>query len=87
MTKDEIIKIAQKVTGVSFPLGIDGISIGMNEKHLQDFANAIAATEREACAKVCEVGTGEPIQMKALEMLRQERERIAKAIRARGQHD
>jgi hypothetical protein len=41
--------------------------------------------EREACAKVCEVGTGEPIQMKALEMLRQERERIAKAIRARGQ--
>jgi hypothetical protein len=54
MTKEEIIKIAQKVTGVSFPLGIDGISIGMNEKHLQDFANAIAATEREACAKVCE---------------------------------
>jgi hypothetical protein len=54
VTKDEIIKIAQKVTGVSFPLGIDGISIGMNEKHLQDFANAIAATEREACAKLFE---------------------------------
>jgi hypothetical protein len=54
LNKDEIIKIAQKVTGVSFPLGIDGISIGMNEKHLQDFANAIAATEREACAEVAE---------------------------------
>ena len=54
LNKDDIIKIAQKVTGVSFPLGIDGISIGMNEKHLQDFANAIAATEREACAKICE---------------------------------
>ena len=54
MTKDEIIKIAQKVTGVSFPLGIEGMSIGMNEKHLQDFANAIMEAEREACAKVCE---------------------------------
>ena len=54
MTKEEIIKIAQKVTGVSFPLGIEGISIGMNEKHLQDFANAIMEAEREACAKLCE---------------------------------
>jgi hypothetical protein len=52
MTKDEIIKIAQKVTGVSFPLGIEGVSIGMNEKHLQDFANAIMEAEREACAKL-----------------------------------
>ncbi len=47
MTKDEIIKIAQKVTGVSFPLGVEGVSIGMNEKHLQDFANLVAAAERE----------------------------------------
>jgi len=54
MTKDEIIKIAQKVTGVSFPLGIEGISIGMNEKHLQDFAKLVAAAEREACAKLFE---------------------------------
>jgi hypothetical protein len=53
VTKDEIIKIAQKVTGVSFPLGIDGISIGMNEKHLQDFANVIAEIERKACSAVC----------------------------------
>ena len=41
-------------------------------------------TEREACAKVCEAGTGEPIQMKTLDILRKERERIAAAIRARG---
>jgi len=39
--------------------------------------------ENEACAKVCEAGTGEPIQMKTLEILRQERGRIADAIRAR----
>ena len=77
MTKDEIIKIAQKVTGVSFPLGIDGISIGMNEKHLQDFANAIMEAEREACVKDVsnalygQVGCGKAIE----------------AIRARGNND
>ena len=76
LNRDEIIKIAQKVTGVSFPLGIDGISIGMNEKHLQDFANAIAATEREACAKLCE----DVILYRAWIT----KEEVAAAIRARG---
>jgi len=77
VTKDEIIKIAQKVTGVSFPLGIDGISIGMNEKHLQDFANVIMEAEREACVKDVsnalygQVGCGKAIE----------------AIRARGNND
>jgi hypothetical protein len=77
VTKDEIIKIAQKITGVSFPLGIDGISIGMNEKHLQDFANAIMEAEREACVKDVsnalygQVGCGKAIE----------------AIRARGNND
>jgi len=77
VTRDEIIKIAQKVTGVSFPLGIDGISIGMNEKHLQDFANAIMEAEREACVKDVsnalygQVGCGKAIE----------------AIRARGNND
>ena len=71
MTKDEIIKIAQKVTGVSFPLGVEGVSIGMNEKHLQDFANAIMEAEREACAKMAYEITSY--------------EGIAEAIRARGQ--
>ena len=47
--------------------------------------DAGAAAEREACAKVCEAGTGEPIQMKTLDILRKERERIGAAIRARGQ--
>jgi hypothetical protein len=74
MTRDDIIKIAQKITGVSFPLGIDGISIGMNEKHLQDFANVIAAAEREACAKVCDGWPDYNVQG------------LSEAIRARGNH-
>jgi hypothetical protein len=84
VTKDEIIKIAQKVTGVSFPLGIDGISIGMNEKHLQDFANAIAATEREACANACNelhiFGEHQNLQIATIED-------CVTAIRARGNND
>ena len=47
----------------------------MNEKHLQDFANAIAATEREACVKdVSNALYGQDGCGKAIE-----------AIRARGQ--
>jgi hypothetical protein len=42
------------------------------------------AAEREACAKVCEEGTGEPLSYTALKICLKERNRIAKAIRARG---
>lgn len=75
MTKYEIIKIAQKVTGVSFPLGIEGVSIGMNEKHLQDFANAIMEAEREACAKLCDASAHNEYDVASS---------LANAIRARG---
>ena len=40
--------------------------------------------EREACAELVLQGTDEPVQTKTLEILRKERERIASAIRARG---
>jgi hypothetical protein len=41
--------------------------------------------EREACAKVCEEGTGEPLSYTALKICLKERNRIAKAIRERGE--
>ena len=50
---------------------------------LQDVQDAILA-EREACAELVMQGTNEPVQTKTLEILRKERERIAEAIRARG---
>jgi hypothetical protein len=40
--------------------------------------------EREVCAKVCLEGTDMPVQVDALKIIRAERERIANAIRARG---
>ena len=44
----------------------------------------IQEAEREACAKVCEEGTEEPLSVTALKICLRERNRIANAIRARG---
>ena len=52
---------------------------------IEHFAELVRADEREACAKVAEEGTGEPMQTQALEVCRRERARIAEAIRARGE--
>lgn len=43
-----------------------------------------ALAEREACAKLCEEGTEEPLSVTALKICLRERNRIANAIRARG---
>ena len=50
---------------------------------LLEFAALVAAHEREECAKVAMTGTGEAVQIKTLEIIRAERERIANAIRSR----
>ena len=48
------------------------------------FAELVRADEREACAKLCLEGTNMPVQVDALKIIKAERKRIAKAIRARG---
>ena len=48
MTKDEIIKLAREAgfaDGVAEIVGLAGFA---------NFANAVAAAEREACAKLCD---------------------------------
>jgi len=77
MNRGDIIRMFEKANGWS-PKGFDNTL-----DDLERFAALVAAAEREACAKVCEAGTGAPVQMRTLEILRQERERIAYAIRAR----
>ena len=54
MNKDDIIRMAQEVSGVEFPASMDGVKIGMSIEHLERFANLVAAAEREACIKICE---------------------------------
>lgn len=83
MNTDEIIRMAREA-------GISKYGLGYTcwEGHLERFAELVyaagAANEREACAKVCEEGTGEAVQSQTLQVLRNERKRIATAIRARG---
>ena len=54
MNREDIIRIAQEISGVTYPSGMDGVKIGMREDHLERFAALVAAAEREACAEVCD---------------------------------
>ncbi len=78
MNRENIIRMAREA----------GLAYGSDEKPLNSvtrFAALVAAAEREACAELVVRGTDEPVQTKTLEILRKERERIAAAIRARGE--
>lgn len=68
----------QKVIDVLGPM-----SLWSKTELEKEILKAVAA-EREACAELVVRGTEEPVQTKTLEILRKERERIAAAIRARG---
>ena len=48
---------------------------------LERFAELVRAEALEEAAKVCDEGTGNAVQTDVLKVLRQERERIAEAIR------
>jgi hypothetical protein len=54
MNRDDILRMAREVAGVTYPAGIAGVKIGMSEEHLERFAALIATAEREACAQICE---------------------------------
>jgi hypothetical protein len=54
LNRDDIIRMAREVAGVTYPAGMAEVKIGMSEEHLERFAALVAAAEREACAKVCE---------------------------------
>ena len=76
MDRDDIIRMAQKVSGVEFPASMEGGKIGMNIEHLERFAHLVAVAEREACALEVEKAGMEGYGTLA----------AAAAIRARGQN-
>ena len=54
MTNEEILRLAE-VSKVTDPdLGLGMTDYGDSSTQLVEFARAIAAAEREACAKICE---------------------------------
>ena len=84
MTKEEIIEMARQVgffindeLTITSPF-IEDICIS---PMLKEFAKLVAEKERNACMKIVMQGTGEPIQRKTLDILHQERTRIALAIK------
>ena len=83
MDKEDIIRMAREAgfRDTTHPI----VALGVSWEQVERFATLIAAAEREACAELVVRGTDEPVQTKTLEILRKERERIAAAIRARGQ--
>ena len=83
MDKEAIIKMAREA-GFNVEQGSLLRVTGIDED-IERFAALVAAAEREACAELTMQGTNEPVQTKTLEILRKERERIAKAIRARSE--
>jgi len=78
MTKDEIIDLAIH-SGAMFD------HMTWVERDLfpvfERFAKLVAEKEREECIKIVMQGTGEPIQRKTLDILHEERTRIALAIK------
>ncbi len=83
MTREDIIRMAREAgfRDTTTPV----VALGVSWEQVQRFAALVAAAEREACAELVLQGTDEPVQTKTLEILRKERERIANAIRARGE--
>ena len=79
MTQDEIAEMYQKANGWN----PSAYSITMAE--LEAFAKLVAAKEREACAKVCEVGLPIATSLNALDEMEMWGEKFAAAIRARGE--
>jgi hypothetical protein len=74
MTKEEMIDLA-KQSGWQYVHGESGY------EPLWAFGKLVADKERDACIKIVMQGTGEPIQRKTLDILQQERTRIALAIK------
>jgi hypothetical protein len=53
MTRDDIVRMAQEVAGVTYPDGTTGVKIGMSAEHLERFAKLVAAAERGECIAAC----------------------------------
>jgi hypothetical protein len=81
MTRDEIIRMAREACGEDQDPFVSGW-VTMDHNEFARFASLVAATEREACAKLCD----EMEANTALSDLEKYRTRfISDAIRARGQ--
>ena len=83
MTKDDIMRMGREA-GMHDPM----IFIGAYERFANLVADAVAAAEREACAKVCETEAENPSCLwEEPGCWQHAAENCAGSIRARGTHD
>jgi len=80
MKHDKTFEAIAKLQDIEIKLRRLKTALNITNKAL----DAAVIVERNACAELAMQGTNEPVQTKTLEILRKERERIAEAIRARG---
>ena len=89
MNRDEIIRMAQEVSGVEFPASMDGVKIGMGIEHLERFANLVAAAERERIKwdsiHTCNPHCDRPACVAVRRAREDEREMCAKVCEAEGE--
>ena len=89
MTKEELFDIADQILTMPYKkddvlylanyLMENGRQMMLKNAELQ--IEVAILKEREACIKIVMQGTGEPVQRKTLDILHQERTRIALAIK------
>lgn len=83
MTKDDVTRLAHEAAGFDGTTSLERpivLYAAMSKDFLDKFADLVEKQERERCAKIALSGTGEPVQVATLEILRKERERIAANI-------
>ena len=89
MNRDDIIRMAQEVSGVEFPASMDGVKIGMSIEHLECFANLVAAAERERIKwdtiHSCHPHCDRPACVAVRRAREDEREMCAKVCEAEGE--
>ena len=81
MTRDDIIRMARKAAEETGTL----VPTEWNDPLLERFAALVAAAEREACAKVCEMRKILEVDYEDERHYNQGIEHCAAAIRARGE--
>ena len=85
--RTEILRIARDGIWANPDIPADDAAklvLGALDRYIKELVKRVVEDEREACALQALEGTGEPMQVKTLEVLRTERQRIADAIRAKG---
>jgi hypothetical protein len=88
LSRDDIIRMAQEVSGVAYPMNMADVKIGMSHDHLEAFAKLVAAAERErikwTSIHSCHPECDKPVCVAMRKAVADEREACAKVCESAG---